>query len=143
MIDGCKFCALSASPEALIVGSVYVLPDAYPVTPHHVLVIPLRHCSDYFEMTQVELTDTHRALQRLRACLVRDGVEGFNVGWNCGDAAGQTVCHAHCHLIPRRLGDMVDPTGGVRGVIPWRQKYAAMESAPSHSSSVTGSAVGL
>lgn len=128
MIENCKFCALSVAPEALVVGSVYVIPDAYPVTPDHILVIPLRHCSDYFDMTPNELADTHQALQQLRSKFVDEGVHGFNIGWNCGEAAGQTVRHAHCHFIPRRSGDMPDPTGGVRGVIPWRQRYTPAES---------------
>ena len=113
----------------MIVNSVYVLPDAYPVTPGHVLVIPLEHRTDYFDLTSEELQDTHSALLQLRVELLAEGVEGFNIGWNCGDAAGQTVGHAHCHLIPRRVGDMSNPAGGVRGVIPERQKYASTERA--------------
>lgn len=123
MTSNCRFCQLSTAPDVTVIGSVYVLPDAYPVTPGHRLIIPLIHRSDYFELTDEELRDTHRALKELRVQLLADGAEGFNIGWNCGDAAGQTVSHAHCHLIPRRGGDASDPTGGVRGVIPERQSY--------------------
>lgn len=126
----CKFCDLANSPDAIVVGSVYVLPDGYPVTPGHRLVIPRHHRADYFDLTAEELEDTRRALVELRDELVADGVDGFNIGWNCGVAAGQTVGHAHCHFIPRRIGDMADPTGGVRGVIPERQKYSSADHLP-------------
>lgn len=127
MITDCKFCQLATAPDATVVGSVYVLPDGYPVTPGHCLIIPVQHRSDYFELTPEELQDTHKALEQLRAELLADDVEGFNIGWNCGEVAGQTIGHAHCHLIPRRKGDMADPTGGVRGVIPEHQKYTRTE----------------
>lgn len=119
----CKFCRLSSAPDAVKVGTVYVLPDGYPVTPGHCLIIPIEHRSDYFDLTGDERRDTHKALEQLHAELRAAGAEGFNIGWNCGTSAGQTVGHAHCHLIPRRTGDVADPTGGVRGVIPERQKY--------------------
>lgn len=127
MSGDCRFCELVNAPGAVVVGSVCVLPDGYPVTPGHRLIIPLHHRSDYFELTAEELRDTDRVLRLLRTELVTDGAEGFNIGWNCGEVAGQTVGHAHCHFIPRRSGDMADPTGGVRGVIPDRQKYDSSE----------------
>ena len=123
MTTDCKFCQLASAPDSTVRGSVYVLPDGYPVTPGHRLIIPVQHRSDYFELTFEELQDTHKALKELRAELLADGAEGFNIGWNCGEVAGQTDGHAHCHLIPRRQGDMADPAGGVRGVIPEHQKY--------------------
>lgn len=126
-MTGCKFCELWSVPEAMLVGSVYVVPDAYPVTQGHHLIIPLRHRANYFELTIEELEDTHRALEKVRYDLLADGAEGFNIGWNCGEVAGQTIEHAHCHLIPRRRGDVFDPSGGVRGVIPSRQKYSVTE----------------
>ncbi len=128
----CKFCVLAASAEATRVGSVYIIDDGYPVTPGHTLIIPLRHCSDFFDLTADELRDTQRASLRVREELGRSGVDGFNIGWNCGEAAGQTIGHAHCHLIPRRAGDMTDPTGGVRGVIPEMQKYSTNTRAAFH-----------
>ncbi len=129
MRSHCRFCELSSAGAAVVVGSVFVLPDAYPVTLGHVLIIPVRHRSDYFELTIEELADTHLALKQLRADLLADGADGFNIGWNCGRAAGQTIGHAHCHLVPRRTGDVADPTGGVRGVIPERQRYMPLERA--------------
>jgi len=119
----CRFCDLRSTSEAVVYGSVYVILDAYPVSNGHHLVIPLRHCADVFELTSQEMLDTQKALQAIRAELHVDGWEAFNVGWNAGTAAGQTVDHAHCHLIPRTAGDVVDPTGGIRGVIPARRNY--------------------
>lgn len=122
-------CLSCVIPEREVVrdfGTMYAAPDGYPVTPMHWLVIPRRHCSDYFDLTPQELDDADRALVVLRDdVLTQDPtVTGFNIGWNCGPSAGQTVMHAHGHLIPRRDGDMEDPRGGVRGVIPGKQNYS-------------------
>lgn len=105
--------------------SVYSIADAYPVTTGHTLVFPKRHCGDYFDLTEPELMDIHSTLRRLRDAIFRadDSVEGFNIGWNCGEVAGQSIPHAHVHLIPRRRDDVSEPKGGVRGVIPGRQYY--------------------
>ncbi|WP_114423093.1 HIT family protein [Nocardioides houyundeii] len=127
MTTDCKFCHLATAPDTIVVGSVYVLTDGYPVTPGHRLIIPVQHRRDYFDLTARELQDTHKALEQFRFQLLADGAEGFNIGWNCGEVSGQTIGHAHCHLIPRRRGDVPDPTGGVRGVIPERQKYVPTE----------------
>ena len=122
----CRFCALvkTVDPSDAF-GTVVVIRDSYPVTPGHRLVLPVRHCADYFAMTETERADADRALVETRRRLLEEEptVTGFNIGWNCGTSAGQTVDHAHGHLIPRRDGDTEDPAGGVRGVIPTRQKY--------------------
>ena len=99
--------------------------DAYPVTEGHTLIIPKRHVADYFDLFQPELNAIQQLLQsRQKALKEADPtIEGYNVGVNAGQVAGQTVFHCHIHLIPRRVGDMEDPKGGVRGVIPERQKY--------------------
>lgn len=122
----CRFCAqfdrVSAGNRF---GSVFALLDKYPVTAQHWLIIPRRHCLDYFDLTVQEKRDTDDALFALRARVLSEDsdVTGFNIGWNCGVSAGQTVMHAHAHLIPRRTGDVVDARGGVRGVIPEKQHY--------------------
>jgi ATP adenylyltransferase len=87
--------------------------------------IPKRHVADYFDLHQPERNAIDQMLQEQRtAILALDStVTGFNVGINAGKSAGQTVFHVHVHLIPRRDGDVVDPKGGVRGVIPSKQKY--------------------
>jgi diadenosine tetraphosphate (Ap4A) HIT family hydrolase len=88
------------------------------------LVIPKRHTADFFSLTEVERTDADQLLRVLRNRKAAEDqtIEGFNVGWNCGEAAGQTVIHAHAHLIPRRRGDVDRPAGGVRAVIPSKQE---------------------
>lgn len=116
----CRFCTTT---EGQTFGSVRVLFDGYPVTPGHVLVIPLEHRETYFELSDEEREDTHRVFTALAAAHRKLGATGFNIGWNAGADAGQTIMHAHGHLIPRREGDMADPRGGVRGVIPDRQYY--------------------
>lgn len=125
--DVCRFCALRDSGEAVRYGSVYVIPDVYPVAEGHHLIIPLRHCADVFDLSPQEMLDTREALHALRDDLSAGGWAAFNVGWNAGSAAGQTISHAHCHLIPRRRGDVADPVGGIRGVIPSRRNYLSVE----------------
>lgn len=97
------------------------LPDAYPVTPGHLLVMPRRHEPDFFALTQEEQQAIWELLRREREALAREyATDAFNVGLNAGEPAGQTVAHAHLHLIPRQPGDVPDPRGGVRWVIPER-----------------------
>lgn len=124
----CRFCVLRDAPDAIRHGAVYVIPDAYPVAPGHHLIIPIRHCADVFDLTPEEMLDTQSALQLVRHSLEAEGWDAFNVGWNAGEAAGQTVGHAHCHLIPRTAGDVADPVGGIRGVIPSRRNYLSAAS---------------
>ncbi len=122
----CIFCSEEA-PERKIaeVNSVFAIRDKFPVTPLHTLVIPFRHVSDWFDLTEVERADSEELLHQLREeILAADpSVTGFNIGVNCGKSAGQTVMHVHIHLIPRRDGDVENATGGVRGVIPERRIY--------------------
>ena len=119
----CRFCQLASDDVIERVGTVGFFLDGYPVTEGHTLIIPLEHRETFFDLSNEERIDTNRALQILRDRFALEGVTDFNIGWNAGELAGQTVPHAHCHLIPRRRGDMEDPTGGVRGVIPSKQKY--------------------
>jgi diadenosine tetraphosphate (Ap4A) HIT family hydrolase len=99
--------------------------DAFPVTPLHTLVIPKRHVRSYFELGDAEHEACNQLLCGQKAMIEReDGdVEGFNVGVNDGEAAGQTVFHCHIHLIPRRDYDVEDPRGGVRCVVPGKAAY--------------------
>jgi len=103
----------------------YVVRDAYPVTPHHTLIIAKRHVWTYFELYQPELNAVNYLLREMREEILREDetVTGFNVGMNNGESAGQTVQHCHVHLIPRRQGDIDNPCGGVRGVIPDKRIY--------------------
>jgi ATP adenylyltransferase len=122
----CPFCSESVRAAAVDVGRlVYAIEDAAPVTPGHILVVPKRHTRDFFTMSSEELRDTEALLRSLRESILRNDptVTGFNVGVNCGASAGQTLMHAHIHLIPRRDGDTDERRGGVRGVVPARTEY--------------------
>lgn len=99
--------------------------DTSPVTPLHTLIIPRRHACSYFDLDDDERSACHALLHKARAeLLARDpSIVGFNIGINVGEAAGQTVGHCHVHLIPRREGDVADPRGGVRNMIPGKGLY--------------------
>lgn len=120
---GCPFC----SPLKIIeeYGHVYAIKDKHPVTVGHMLIIPYRHVPDYFSMSMLERNDSERLITYLRNKAGKEDpeIKGFNVGTNSGEVAGQTVYHAHIHLIPRRKGDTPKPRGGVRGVIPDKMAY--------------------
>lgn len=123
--NGCVFCALPSDRVVDDDELCFAIRDAFAVTPLHTLVIPKRHVADYFDLYQPELNAIHRMLERQRQEILDQdtSVAGFNVGANAGRSAGQTVFHVHVHLIPRRNGDVEEPRGGVRGVIPARQSY--------------------
>ena len=103
----------------------YLIGDKYPVTDGHSLVIPRRHVVDYFGMTSAEQIAANALLLQRKEELEQSdsSIDGFNIGMNSGSAAGQTIFHSHIHLIPRRSGDIEDPTGGVRFVIPEKANY--------------------
>ena len=103
----------------------FAVRDKYPVTALHTLIIAKRHAPTFFDLFEPERRAINQLLDKVRAEIVRKdaSVSGFNIGINNGDTAGQTVDHAHVHLIPRRQGDVKDPRGGVRGVIPGKATY--------------------
>ncbi len=124
--QGCIFCKkinckiMSSSKNFFIIRDT-----AYPVTKHHTLIITNRHISDYFDLNSEELDDLNQILKKQKKELLEldSKISGFNVGINIGKDAGQSIMHCHIHLIPRRKGDVKDPRGGVRGVIPSKQRY--------------------
>jgi ATP adenylyltransferase len=122
---GCPFCEMPQERVVLQKELCYAVPDKYPVTPGHTLVIPKRHVADYFDLGSPELNEVHFLLEQLKKSLREHdpGVAGFNVGINSGVVAGQTVFHAHVHLIPRREGDVDSPAGGVRHLMPGKGPY--------------------
>jgi diadenosine tetraphosphate (Ap4A) HIT family hydrolase len=124
-VADCIFCNPPKEREFLSNDLAYVLRDGFPVTPMHSLVIPRRHAPDYFSLTQAELLACDALLHEARNVLkgTDSSIEGFNIGLNVGSAAGQTVFHCHIHLIPRRTGDVQNPRGGVRHVIPGKGSY--------------------
>jgi diadenosine tetraphosphate (Ap4A) HIT family hydrolase len=121
-VHDCPFCRVQ---EPLVSRRlVFALYDTSPVTPGHVLLVPRRHVADWFETTSAERRELMALADELRIRLQRERApDGFNLGINVGEAAGQTVSHVHVHLIPRYRGDVANPRGGVRGVIPERQNY--------------------
>ena len=123
--DTCPFCSLDTERVLEFNEHAVAFRDGYPVTELHTLVIPKRHVTTYFELTEDERKSIHTLLESQRAKIMAedDTVEGFNIGWNCGEAAGQTVFHAHVHLIPRRKGDVENPRGGVRHIIDGKGEY--------------------
>ena len=121
---GCVFCDITTAELADNELAVAVN-DTYPVTQRHAFIIPKRHVSDYFGLHQPERNAIEQLLRDCKEAIERedDSVTGFNVGVNSGQDAGQTIWHAHVHLIPRRKGDVANPRGGVRGCIPVQQNY--------------------
>lgn len=121
----CLFCTIPLERVVLHNELAYAILDGFPVTEGHALVIPRRHVQDYFGLTHEELAACHELLHALRrdAIAQDETVQGFNIGMNAGEVAGQTVFHCHTHLIPRRAGDVENPRGGVRHLIPGKGAY--------------------
>ena len=107
----------------------FAIKDGYPVTPLHTLIIPQRHILSFFELDSTEQKHLFPFIEKQRNVILSkdSSVTGFNIGLNDGRDAGRSVDHLHIHLIPRRSGDMPNPRGGVRGVIPSKQKYIKKE----------------
>ena len=123
--SGCPFCEIDRTRVIASNELVYAIRDGYPVTELHTLVIPKRHVGTYFELYQPEINAVNSMLDEMRDSILKDdgAVTGFNIGMNNGEDSGQTVFHCHVHLIPRRKGDIDNPRGGVRGVIPEKRIY--------------------
>jgi diadenosine tetraphosphate (Ap4A) HIT family hydrolase len=120
---GCIFCHLDRSILAETKHSFAFL-DNFPVSNGHTLVIPKRHVVSIWEMTTEEYMDVFNLLRQVKDLLQKQfRPQGFNIGVNCGEAAGQSVFHAHIHLIPRYIGDVPNPRGGVRNIIPGKGNY--------------------
>lgn len=121
----CPFCARIAAGEIVAENPWAVaVPDGFPVSPGHTLIVPRRHEADFFRLTDEERAALWALVPAVRAAVeARLRPDGYNIGLNAGDAAGQTVPHAHLHVIPRFRGDAADPRGGVRWVCPARARY--------------------
>jgi diadenosine tetraphosphate (Ap4A) HIT family hydrolase len=120
----CPFCNPIAEDIVARNDLCYALWDRFPVSKGHLLVIPFRHVADYFSMTVDEKQAVLALIDECKAVIEENFTPaGYNIGFNVGVAAGQTVMHCHCHLIPRYLGDVPDPRGGVRGVVPQKRDY--------------------
>jgi len=124
--NDCPFCKRLRAHELLLASRPLAVgfADAFPVSPGHCLVIPRRHEPDFFALSREEQESVWDIVWELRELLEAEhGTAAFNVGINAGAAAGQTVLHAHVHVIPRYPGDDPDPRGGVRWVLPDKARY--------------------
>ncbi|MBN2497981.1 MAG: HIT family protein [Deltaproteobacteria bacterium] len=131
MPSDCPFCEIEPGRVWLENERALAIWDKYPCAYGHVLVVPRRHAASVFDLDDAERADLWALVVEARRRLDdKYPIDGFNLGINDGQAAGQTIMHAHVHLIPRREGDVPDPRGGVRWVIPERARYWADEESP-------------
>jgi len=121
----CLFCNPKASGIAHENDLAYASYDTYPVSEQHCLIIPKRHVADYFQLSDDEVVACYNLIKIIKKEVLNkdESVQGFNIGTNAGKLAGQSIMHCHIHLIPRREGDVDNPQGGVRSVIPKNQHY--------------------
>ena len=121
----CLFCNINSKDLVFDNEFAFASFDSYPVSKYHSLIVPKRHILDYFELTNDELLACNNLIKKIKKKIQNEDktVDGFNIGTNSGVAAGQSIMHCHIHLIPRRKGDVDNPQGGVRGVIPSKQHY--------------------
>lgn len=126
--EGCVFCDTRIKNQNRIFAEnslAYAIRDDFPVTECHTLIIPKRHASDYFDLVPAEIASINHLLKAVKSDLTQKDpkIDGFNIGINCGQTAGQTIFHSHVHLIPRRQGDVENPRGGVRHIVPGKGFY--------------------
>ena len=121
----CLFCNSKMSGVAHENDLAFASYDTYPVSDQHCLIIPKRHVADYFELSNEELIACNDLIKIIKQeVLDKDkSIKAFNIGTNAGKISGQSIMHCHIHLIPRREGDVDNPQGGVRSVIPKKQHY--------------------
>ena len=121
----CLFCNPKESGIAHENDLAYASYDSYPVSEGHCLIIPKRHVKDYFDLSNDEIIACNDLIKEIKNEIIKkdNSVKGFNVGSNAGKISGQSILHCHIHLIPRRPGDVENPQGGVRSVIPSKQHY--------------------
>jgi diadenosine tetraphosphate (Ap4A) HIT family hydrolase len=120
----CPFCNPVADEIVAQNDLCYARWDRYPVSKGHLLVMPFRHTLDFFSMTADEKQAVLALVDECKVVIEENfKPAGYNIGFNVGEAAGQTVMHCHCHVIPRYVGDVKEPRGGVRGVVPGKRGY--------------------
>ncbi len=125
MDNKCPFCKVESERDIIASSPLSIaFFDGFPVSPGHALIIPRRHVASFFDLTKDEQMDMLRLADSVKSVIDEKFLpNGYNVGVNVGEAAGQSVFHVHLHLIPRYKGDVPNPRGGVRGVIPSKQNY--------------------
>ena len=121
----CLFCNISNNDFELENELAFASYDTYPVSDFHCLIIPKRHINNYFDLSDEELIACNNLIKVVKKEIVEKDktVEAFNIGTNVGKISGQSIMHCHIHIIPRRDGDVENPQGGVRSVIPKNQHY--------------------
>ena len=121
----CIFCKIRKEELQFENKLAYSSIDSYPVSEFHSLIVPKRHVQTYFELTNEEIQACNELIMETKEKILKQdsSVKGFNIGTNAGKVAGQSIMHCHIHLIPRREGDVENPQGGVRSVIPKKQHY--------------------
>ena len=124
-IIDCPFCKAYKQKNIITNSDLsFAIFDKYPVNAGHVLIIPKRHCGDYFDLTQKEQLDCWKLINIVKEMLKSNyNPDGFNIGVNINECAGQTINHTHIHLIPRNIGDMTDPRGGIRHCVAGKGYY--------------------
>lgn len=124
MNPGCPFCSPDVDRLFFEDDLVRGMTDAFPLNPGHALIVPRRHIASWFDATDDERMSLLRGVDAARSvALARHRADGFNIGINEGAAAGRTIPHLHVHVIPRLIGDVADPRGGIRWVVPQRAAY--------------------
>ena len=121
----CIFCKIRKEELQFENKLAYSSRDSYPVSEFHSLIVPKRHVETYFELTNEEIQACYDLILKTKEKILKEdsSVKGFNIGTNAGKVSGQSIMHCHIHLIPRREGDVENPQGGVRSVIPKKQHY--------------------
>ena len=121
----CIFCKIRTKELQFENQLAYSSTDSYPVSELHSLIVPKRHVETYFELTNEEIKACNDLILKTKEKILEQdsSVKGFNIGINSGKVSGQSIMHCHIHLIPRREGDVENPQGGVRSVIPKKQYY--------------------
>ena len=121
----CLFCNISNKELVFENDLAFASFDSYPVSKFHTLIVPKKHTEYYFDLNNDEILACNDLIIKIKKKIQSEdkSVQGFNLGVNSGKVAGQSILHCHIHLIPRREGDVENPQGGVRGVIPSKQHY--------------------
>ena len=121
----CVFCERVASNTVVADNNLAAaFPDAFPISPGHTLIAPRRHEADFFNLSEIEQAAVWSLIDPVRHHIESTHhPDAYNIGINAGEAAGQTVPHAHLHVIPWYKGDVQDPRGGIRWIVPTRARY--------------------
>ena len=121
----CIFCKIRKEEIQFENQLAYSSKDSYPVSKFHSLIVPKRHVETYFDLNEEEIQACNDLILKTKEKILKldSSVKGFNIGTNAGKVAGQSIMHCHIHLIPRREGDVENPQGGIRSVIPSKQHY--------------------